>query len=987
MARTSTKKDEGKSTRKTPARKASAGKAGGKSRSAAKARTPAPSAAASPKKPASPGHRRELVGVVLVAIGLTLGLAVWSFDPSDDSLVGRGLPPAANLIGSFGHQLADLLLSTLGVGAFVLALVCVGIAALLFSRLRLRITVLEAMGWTTVVLAGAVLAHLLIPETRPFHHVPGGLVGLFGGELLRGQLNTVGAVIVAIALMILALVLAADLRVHAMAGPAVRTLRRLGDGVLVATRTFGERLWEHHLETRAERREARARARARLERMERTAEAVAAAEARAAAAPEDPLAAVVEVPRSDSELANGKKTRGKVKVEAAPPPPPPASPQLAGIAPIEELPAEERDPLCDPNHSDPAWIDSLGEPAPVALPRPQLHVRSPGPVIEGLTPSDPQPILAPEAVAELEPELELEPEVEAEPETPPVELVVAPPPPARPTPKQASEGPTIVEAVQPETPKKRKKQQGAFAFTTHGERFELPDLDLLDEVVEDRKSTLDRDGLHETARKLCQKLADFGISGEVTKIRLGPVVTMYEFVPGPGVKISKIASLSDDLAMAMEALRVRIVAPLPGKGAVGIEVPNKVRQTVQLREILEQPAFQEAKGKLTMGVGKDVEGMPFVADLAKMPHLLVAGTTGSGKSVAVNAMISSILMRATPDDVRFIMVDPKWTELSLYEGIPHLLLPVVKDPAKAALALRWAVEEMDRRYQLLADWGVRGLAGFNREVKKAKSEWEERQQALPKLPDLETMSMLDPRRPEVEEEFKQRLVDDPKPPDHLPLIVIIIDELADLMMVASRDVETYIARIAQKARAAGLHLLVATQRPSTDVLTGLIKVNFPARIGFRVASRHDSQTIINQPGSEKLLGMGDMLIIPPGQADPTRVHGAFVSDDEVKRLVDHLTRQGEPIYDESILKARDEEKGEEGEEEDYDPKWDEAVMVVSEMEKISVSMLQRKMKIGYNRAARMVEQMEREGIVGPADGAKPRDVLISAPPPVTPPPA
>ena len=455
---------------------------------------------------------------------------------------------------------------------------------------------------------------------------------------------------------------------------------------------------------------------------------------------------------------------------------------------------------------------------------------------------------------------------------------------------------------------------------------------------------------------------------------------MYEFVPGPGVRISKIAGLSDDLAMAMEALQVRIVAPLPGKGAVGIEVPNKKRQTVHLKDIVDQDAFAEAKSKLTLAMGKDVEGMPFMVDLAQMPHLLIAGTTGSGKSVSVNAMIASILMKATPDEVRFIMVDPKVTELKLYDGIPHLLLPVVDNPAKAALALRWAVDEMERRYQLLADTSVRNLSGYNRVAEKRRAEWEERQKTRTPPPPLETADGDHEAYMALKEDHERFLLDDPPPPEKLPLVVIIIDELADLMMVASREVETYIARIAQKARAAGIHLMVATQRPSTDVLTGLIKANFPARIGFRVASRHDSQTIINSPGSEKLLGRGDMLIIPPGQSEPLRVHGAFLADDEIKRVVAHLKEQGKPIYDESILQARDDEGGGGDDDDDleHDAKWDEALAIIADRDAISVSFLQRRLAIGYNRAARMIEVMEREGIVGPADGSKPRQVLLGA---------
>jgi len=526
----------------------------------------------------------------------------------------------------------------------------------------------------------------------------------------------------------------------------------------------------------------------------------------------------------------------------------------------------------------------------------------------------------------------------------------------------------------------------------------------------------------------------------VVEIRPGPVVTMYEFLPGPGIKVSKIAALQDDLAMAMEAMRVRIVAPIPGKGVVGIEVPNRDRETVYLKEIAEQDVFQKAGSRLTMCVGKDIEGMPYVFDLAKAPHLLIAGTTGSGKSVAVNSMIMSILLKSTPEEVRFIMVDPKMLELSVYEGIPHLLLPVVTDPKKAALALRWAVEEMERRYQMLSEAGVRNIAGFNKLVEtqaaekaNAKPSEESPKKATPKKP--KKVLVLDVATPEdavieepgsassgpgvaaprdEEEELREALPESEEPEVNagaegeeddalsdamdaaldgaeesskedekkewkkLPYIVVIIDELADLMMVASREVETYVARLAQMARAAGIHLMVATQRPSTDVVTGIIKANFPTRISFMLRSKPDSMTILGTVGAEALLGMGDMLIMPPTSAHLQRVHGAYVSENEIKKAVDHLKSQGKPVYDESILKPREEDgEGGGGEEDELsDELYDQALATVSEMRAVSISMLQRKMRIGYNRAARMIERMERDGVVGPADGAKPREVLI-----------
>jgi S-DNA-T family DNA segregation ATPase FtsK/SpoIIIE len=576
--------------------------------------------------------------------------------------------------------------------------------------------------------------------------------------------------------------------------------------------------------------------------------------------------------------------------------------------------------------------------------------------------------------------------------------------------------PLIVEPKAPPKPTKH-KDQDQFEFVGGRTQFTLPPLDVLD-FDRPERSALDKEAFLTTAEKLRAKLADFGIVGEVVEIRPGPVVTMYEFLPGPGIKVSKIASLADDLAMAMEAMRVRIVAPIPGKGVVGIEVPNRDRETVFLKEIVEQDVFQRAGSKLTMALGKDIEGMPYVMDLAKAPHVLAAGTTGSGKSVAMNSMVMSILLKATPEEVRFIMVDPKMLELSVYEGIPHLLLPVVTDPKKAALALRWAVEEMERRYQLLSEVGVRNIAGYNKLVESAKGDArvlleKKREEKKPKKSALlvvdvgegesedealarakeETLGVASPLeaaedpRTTLEAEGEPSMPEladaepgvDKKPKElkKLPYLVVIIDELADLMMVASREVETSIARLAQMARAAGIHLLVATQRPSTDVVTGVIKANFPTRISFMLRSKPDSMTILGTVGAESLLGMGDMLLMPPTSANMVRVHGAFVSETEIKRAVDHLKAQGKPVYDESILRPREEDLGDAGAEDELsDELYDQALATVSEMRQVSISMLQRKMRIGYNRAARMIERMERDGVVGPADGAKPRDVLL-----------
>jgi S-DNA-T family DNA segregation ATPase FtsK/SpoIIIE len=425
---------------------------------------------------------------------------------------------------------------------------------------------------------------------------------------------------------------------------------------------------------------------------------------------------------------------------------------------------------------------------------------------------------------------------------------------------------------------------------------------------------------------------------------------MYEFAPAPGIKVSKIANLQDDLALVMRALSVRVVAPIPGKAVVGIEIPNKRRETVRLRELLDSEVFQTSSSKLTLALGKDILGKPVVTDLALIPHLLIAGATGSGKSVGLNSMICSLLFRATPADVKMIMIDPKMLELSIYDGIPHLLVPVVTHPKKAAVALRRVVEEMERRYQLLASKGVRSIAQYNQSIDEPASA----------------------KGPPTEKDSTSALLS--LPAEKLPYLVVVIDELSDLMMVSSREVEDSLTRIAQMARAAGIHLIVATQRPSVDVLTGVIKANFPARVSFQVSSKTDSRTILDANGAEKLLGRGDMLFLAPGTSKSQRIHGAYVSEAEINRLVAAWKDLEQPHYDDSFLVSSSDQ--DDPEETEYDEKYDEAVALVARTGQASISMLQRRLRVGYNRAARMIETMEREGVVGPADGVKPREVLV-----------
>jgi DNA segregation ATPase FtsK/SpoIIIE, S-DNA-T family len=513
-------------------------------------------------------------------------------------------------------------------------------------------------------------------------------------------------------------------------------------------------------------------------------------------------------------------------------------------------------------------------------------------------------------------------------------------------------------APAPEKSRKKKVEQTLFDFAETKGAYMLPPLTLLDDVPR-RDTKQRRENLLANARLLEKKLADFGVEGKVVEVKPGPVITMYELEPAPGVKINKIANLSDDLALALKAPSVRIVAPIPGKAAIGIEIPNPERDAVALRDAIDNEAFAQAKHRLPIALGEDIMGMPVIADLIRMPHLLIAGTTGSGKSVFLNALICSLLFKAPPDEVKFLMIDPKRLELSAYEGLPHLLHPVVVDPKEAAQVLRWAVEEMESRYRIIGETGEKSIDKFNRFVEK-KQQGRERiiEEGQAQLPIAEAAGS------------------EPKSlPARLPYIVIVIDELADLMMVAQRNVEESLTRLAQMARASGIHLILATQRPSVDVITGIIKANFPTRISFQVSSKVDSRTILDQLGAEQLLGQGDMLFMPPGTSKLQRIHGAFVSDREISRIVSFIRKQDTPVYDASIEKFKAESTEGEKTEGDFDEKYDEAVELVTELGQASVSLVQRYLKVGYNRAARMIERMEKEGVVGPSDGVKPRKVL------------
>lgn len=984
------------------------------------------------KKMKAPGAaspaKRALVGVFILAASLLALLAVATFDAHDR--VGPGFH---NAVGPMGHLIAETLRGALGVCAYLIPVGGIYTAVVLFVGNRERRRLPQVISLALLTCSVSVLAQLMFAKDRGWAHPPGGALGAGLGGLMEGMFSTVGTIILVTAISAAALIVGTQYTFFKLCSLVWAGLTVLGRRISEAAHIFWEQQKVNYAarqERLAQEKEEEAVFLAELEaeeeelsEAERLAEEAEAAEAEVLAEEAVRLARQNEKEQAANAKKALKEQREREKLEKK--------------SPRDELPEEddalEEQPSLPPERAerrspgaDPAWAASF------LAPQPQLPANTEAAEPPRRPRKTPQIVTPPSA-----------------PSTPPVPAASLAPPVAEPAqkpvvaekPSAAAPGnalipappaalarmPLIVEPKAPPKPTAVKRPQDQFEFVGDRKSFSLPPLDVL-EADKKERSALDKDAFLVTAEKLRAKLADFGIVGEVVEIRPGPVVTMYEFLPGPGIKVSKIAALQDDLAMAMEAMRVRIVAPIPGKGVVGIEVPNRDRETVFLKEIAEQDTFQKSSSKLTMCVGKDIEGMPYVFDLVKAPHLLIAGTTGSGKSVAVNSMIMSILLKATPEEVRFIMVDPKMLELSVYEGIPHLLLPVVTDPKKAALALRWAVEEMERRYQLLSEAGVRNIAGFNKLVETQASEEKPaaapaaKKKAKPKkmfVVDVEGstaqasasasdgLGVAAPREDdedlreaivsesasgldadgEVDAEFEEDDADgapqveaapsDKKELKKLPYIVVIIDELADLMMVASREVETYVARLAQMARAAGIHLMVATQRPSTDVVTGIIKANFPTRISFMLRSKPDSMTILGTVGAEALLGMGDMLIMPPTSAHLQRVHGAYVSEHEIKKAVDHLKAQGKPVFDESILKPRDEDVEGGGEEDELsDELYDQALAAVSEMRSVSISMLQRKMRIGYNRAARMIERMERDGVVGPADGAKPREVLL-----------
>lgn len=875
-------------------------------------RKPSEEAATSKQPAAYPPLSRELLGIVSLGLGLLTGFALLSYDRTDPGFGVRGSGKVQNWIGPVGAYLADGLTLLCGIAAYGVPLAALIFGGLCFRRTFLRPR-LGQWGGAALSLFGMVILLDVVWGRSTFLPYPaGGLVGAIVAGHLVPYLFPLGTGILALLAASIGIALVANqppgavLRYVAAKGQQTFLQARESLAVWQEHRRLLDedraRLEAEYAQEQAERREAAAQADS--ERRERVADRAEQRAKRAIA--EGQRAARDEAPRR------------------------PSNPDLEAVCAVDED-AILAEADIDNELPDLALPQILTQDPPWAT----GHDTEPeGPGVFDLAIDEERG--APKVTLRFSSPVDA---VEAEP----AQSEVLPRAVKTNKPGAANED-NLVIVQREEDDAQQKVADAEIEAEQLAKTFELPPLKLLDYDAPER-TPVDAEKLHAEAQKLVQKFQDFGIEGRVREVRPGPVCTTFEFVPAPGIKVSRIAALADDIAMAMEAIHVRIVAPIPGKGAVGIEIPNEKRETVYLKEVIADPSFRKKEHKLVMALGKDIEGRPYSANLAEMPHVLISGTTGSGKSVSVNAMICSILYRATPDDVKFLMIDPKMLELSIYDGIPHLLLPPIVDSKKAAIALKWAVDEMERRYQAMSDLGVRDIEGFNARIEKAKA-GETQDRPLPKKPDGTAYTKY-------------------------PFIVVVVDEYADLLAVAGKDVEGYVMRLAQKARAAGIHVMLATQRPSVDVITGVIKANFPVRMGFRLASSHDSKTIVNRPGAEKLLGRGDMLIMPPGTSNLTRVHGAFISEHELHRVVDYLKGQRKPQYDMDILKPSEDEAGEGGEfSDERDEKFDDALRVVAKSRKCSTSWLQRQLGIGYNRAARIVEMMERQGLVGPTMNAK-----------------
>jgi len=843
---------------------------------------------------------REASSVLLLAAALYAALALASFraDPAKVEITG------ANWVGPVGATLAEILITGIGVVAWLLPIELLFLAIPLLTSDRTqpesvaRQGLVARIGGNLVVATTlAALVHVAFPMATAFGAMPlGGSVGELAGELFRSLFSAVGSYIIGLTLVSLILVARASFSFIEVARTFVRVASQVGDKGIGGLRALFA-AW----------REARAIEAERRVRELGTGPLIV----------DDTPDAIVEALADDSANPAELFMPGELAFAGFPTPMP---------APIALTPPRSA------ARSVRAQVEENETPSPLPA---KGRAKKPAPVEDVPTPSP----IAPTAEKRI----------------------------ARPK-KEKEPGITIVDTS---SAREVEKADTTKLVPAIGAGFRLPIVDFLELPLE-KGFEVDEQLLKATAAQLEKTLFDYGVSGKVEEIHPGPTVTTFEVVPAAGTKVSKVASLADDLALGLSK-KVRIIAPIPGKNRIGFEIPNVKRTPVNMRELVEDRRFLEMKAPLPCVMGRDIVGAPYFADLASMPHVIVAGATGAGKSVGLNVILVSLLYRRSPDELRLLMIDPKVVELAPYDGIPHMLLPVVTDMKQAATALKWAVDEMERRYQLFANAGTKNITTYNGFVEKVLAG----EARAPKPPPSKVTAMQSDGTAVDVDAAKDG--SDVPPIIKLPFIVIVVDEFADLMMQQGKDVEVSVARLAQKARAAGMHVILATQRPSVDVITGMIKANFPTRVAFRVSQKVDSRTILDEQGAEHLLGRGDMLVKMNGTNEIRRVQCPFISEEETQKVCDFLRLQGKPVYDEDILKPRDED-GENNAEDDAeaDPLYDNAIRIVSETRRCSTSWLQRKLGIGYNRAAKLVETMERRGLVGPANGAKDREVLIDA---------
>ena len=865
-------------------------------------------------------RRNEIVAIALLAVGLLLALCLVFFNPDDTSLNAAGQAETRNLVGPVGAYVADALLQSVGLAAYLLPLLLLLAAWRRFRTLRLRAPLPRLLGlFVLLASAAGLLALGGLPLLFDGRVRAGGLVGTLMAEQLAGALGGAGAFVLLAAIAAVGLLLATNFsfarayeRLVAYFGHPSTILPAVAARFNAWRAERRERARQRAEERRAaraehERRKAEASSQKReltaQERVEAFMRETDPAAAGGAGAREQIVSAGAAIKRSaapEENHAGRASARGRVEdvVEQF-------APASGRRQPGGETAAEEQQP---PPNGERVTRGRAVEGDVVAE-------------TSGVEPGGEQAVLSPS----VEEEADFDEEVAD---------MIASASVVR-TDFAEEEERERREGARARAAARRAEQQAAMLSG-----YRLPGLEFLN-APQPRHEQADEE-LRQLATRVAEKCREFNVTGKIEYICPGPVVTTYEFKPDPGVKYSRVTGLVDDLCLALKAESIRIDR-VPGKAHVGIEVPNAARDNIMLREVIESRHFQESASKLTLALGKTIDGMNYVADLARMPHLLIAGATGTGKSVCLNSLVVSVLYKARPDEVKFIMIDPKRLELGLYADIPHLATPIITEPKRAANALKWAVREMENRYKELAKWGVRNIDGFNTEI----------------------------ARRNLVEDFDE----EGNPWKPLPYLVVIVDELADLMMTAGHEVEEAITRLAQMARAVGIHLVLATQRPSVDVITGLIKANFPSRIAFRVSSKVDSRTIIDANGAEQLLGRGDMLFLPPGTSRLVRVHGAYVDEAEIGRIVAHIKGQGAPVYDETITQSEEEAAGGDGFSGERDEMFEQALRICVEMKRASTSVLQRRLRIGYGRAAAILDAMEREGYIGQADGARPRPVL------------